>query len=155
MAPDTTSFSNAGRSIVRHVQIKAARLGGRRANVGVNIKLAAKPSGCIIWIYFDPVAMSLREFFWFGGAPGEPLPLPADLKVGKHSKGDSTGHKAERPNIRVVPKGRFDRIETVAGVVQRLFGVVKEPVVGVDTVRKQPNKRLQPAAAGLTMSRRG
>lgn len=112
-------------SVVRHVQLKTARLGGRRANVSVNIKLGEKPSGCVIWIYFDPGTMSLRQFFWFGGAPGKRLPALAGLKVGKHTKGDSTGHKAERPNIRVIPKGRFERIETVAGLVHRLFGAGK------------------------------
>lgn len=110
------------RSVVRHVQLKAARLGGSRANVGVNVKLAAKPGGCIVWIYFDPVTLELREFFWFGGSPGQPLPLPPDLRVGKHSKGDSTGSKNERPNIRVLPKGKFERIDNMAALARKLFG---------------------------------
>lgn len=108
-------------SIVRHVQLKAARLGGRRASVGVNINLAAKPGGCVVWLYFNPETLNLGPFFWFGNGPGRPLPALASFKVGKHTKGDAAGRKAERPNVRVVPKGRFERIETVADLVERLF----------------------------------
>lgn len=110
-------------SLVRHVQLKAARLGGRRANVGVNVNLTGKPSGCVIWIYFDPTTMNLGPFWWFGAPAGEPLPALSGFKVGKHTKGDSTGRKAQRPNIRVVPKGHFERVDTVAGLVDRLFAV--------------------------------
>lgn len=107
-------------STVRHVQLKAAKLGGRRANVGVNINLAAKPSGCVVWLYFDPKTLHLGPFFWFGNDPGQPLPSLGD-KVGKHTKGDASGHKAERLSIRVLPKGRFERVDTLAGLVGRLF----------------------------------
>ena len=86
------------------------------------MKLREKPSGCVIWIYFDPRTMELGPFFWFGGPPGKPLPDIAAFKVGKHTKGDSTGHKAERPNLRLVPKGRFERLDTMPAVVDRLFG---------------------------------
>jgi hypothetical protein len=113
-------------SIVRHVQLKAARVGGKRANVGVNMNLAAKPGGCVVWVYFDPETLKLGPFLWFGSAPGKPLPVLIGLKVGKHSKGDSTGHKAKRPNIRIVPKGRFERVETVPEVVALLFQARKD-----------------------------
>lgn len=110
------------KSVVRHIQLKTARQGGKRASVGVQLKLREKPSGCVIWIYFDPTTITLGPFYWFGGPPGKPLPEIAEFKVGKHTKGDSKGYKAERPNIRLVSKGRFDRLDTVAEIVDRLFG---------------------------------
>ncbi len=121
-------------SIVRHVQLKAARKGGKRANVGINIALAEKPSGCVVWVYFNPETMKLGPFFWFGGPPGEPLP-PLGDKVGRHAKADSTGRKAERLNIRLVPKSRFARVDTIADLVFRLFG-------------KSPRSRIRPPREG-------
>ncbi len=109
-------------SLVRHIQLKTARRNGKRANVGVQLGLREKPSGCVIWIHFDPDKMDLGPFFWFGGPPGQPLPAIAGFKVGKHTKGDSKGHKSERPNIRLVPKGRFERVDSTKEVVARLFG---------------------------------
>lgn len=109
------------RAVVRHIQLKAARAGGRRASVGVNVKLAAKPSGCVVWFYFDPETLRLESFLWFGDAPGKPLP---DLgsRVAKHTKGNSMGHKAARPNIRELPKKVFTSVPNVEGLVDRLFG---------------------------------
>ena len=75
----------------------------------------------MIWIWFDPDTMDLGPFLWFGGLPGQPLPSLGD-RVGKHSKGDSTGLKAERPNIRLVRKSRFDALPTMEDVVDSLFG---------------------------------
>jgi hypothetical protein len=109
------------RSVVRHIQLKAARSGARRGNVDVNVKLGAKPSGCVVWFYFDPGELTLGPFLWFGGKPGTPLPSLDQFKVGRHTKGDSTGHKAERPNIRLIPKGSFAKVETVPELVQHLF----------------------------------
>jgi hypothetical protein len=109
-------------SVVRHIQLKAARRGAKRANVGVHLKLAEKPSGCLVWIFFDPDTLELGPFLWFGGPPGAPLPTISDFRIGKHTKGDSTGHKADRPNIRLVAKGRFNKIDSVAELIERLFG---------------------------------
>ncbi len=116
-------------SIVRHIQLKAARKGGKRASVGIHVKLAEKPSGCVVWVHFNPKTLELGPFLWFGGPPGKPLlwsggkPLSLDeFKVGKHTKGDSAGHKAERPNIRLVSRGRFEPLNTIGELVVRLFG---------------------------------
>jgi hypothetical protein len=110
-------------SIVRHIQLKAARTGGRRSSVGVNVKLASKPSGCVVWFYFSRDTLSLGPFLWLGNEPGLPL-LLSDLgvKIGRHTKANATGHKADRPSIRDVPKSRFTRLGTVRDLVARLFG---------------------------------
>ena len=109
--------------VLRHVQLKASYLSARTSKVGININLAQKPSGCVIWIWFNPDTMDLGPFLWFGGKPGEPLPSLGN-RVGKHTKGDRTGRKAARPNIRLIRKGQFSSILTMDDVAQELFGVV-------------------------------
>ncbi len=116
-------------SIVRHIQLKATRKAGKRAAVEFHVKLAEKPSGCVVWVHFDPETLRLDPFLWFGGPPGKPLLWSTgkllsidDFKKGKHAKGDSAGRKAERPNIRRVPRSRFERVDTIAALVARLFG---------------------------------
>ncbi len=106
---------------MRHVQLKASYRGARTSRQKVNIGLAKKPGGCVIWIQFNPVNLDLGPFLWFGGSPGEPLP-PLGDRVGRHSKGDSSGRKAERPNIRLLNKGQFSELKTMEEVSSALFG---------------------------------
>ncbi len=108
--------------IVRHVQLKASYHGAATAVVNVNVALAEKPSGCVIWIRFDPDSLDLGPFLWFGGAPGAPLPDLAPFKIGRHTKGNAQGVKAKRPNIRIVPVANFERLATIDEVVAHLFG---------------------------------
>lgn len=112
--------------VARHVQLKSTHHRSRVARVNINVALAVKQSGCVIWIVFDESTLSLGPFRWFGGEPGSPLPSLRGLKVAKHTKGDSTGKKAKRPNIRVLPKGRFEELSTIGEVVGRLFGPMVE-----------------------------
>lgn len=107
--------------ILRHIQLKAGRLGGKRANAGINTALSSKPGGCVVWMMVDEATLKLGPFYWLGGAPGEPLPSLGD-KVARHSKGDATGVKAFRPALRLIPKGRFTRLETIEQVAEELFG---------------------------------
>lgn len=107
--------------ILRHVQLKAGRLGGKRANVGINTALSSKPGGCVVWMMVDEATLRLGPFYWLGGAPGEPLP-PLGDKVARHTKGDAAGVKAFRPGMRVIPKGQFTRLETIQQVAAQLFG---------------------------------
>jgi hypothetical protein len=108
--------------IIRHIQLKAARIGGSTPKQKINTSLEAKPSGCVIWIMFDDDTMRLGPFYWFGNAPGEPLPDLSDFKVAKHTKANSEGVKAERERIKVIPKGRFTMVETMEEIYGLLFG---------------------------------
>jgi hypothetical protein len=45
-------------------------------------------------------------------------------KTAKHAKGNKDGFKAERENLRVLPKGAFRSFSSVEGVYKQLFGVV-------------------------------
>lgn len=108
--------------IVRHIQLKASHGFSSTARVSVNLRLLEKPSGCVVWVIFDPATLALGPFLWFGGSPGERFPDVRDLKVARHTKGNAQGVKHERPNMRVIPKGRFEIVKTVPDLLLRLFG---------------------------------
>lgn len=108
--------------ILRHVQLKATVAGGKRANVTVNNALALKPSGCIIWMTYDPVSFLITGMRWFGGKPGMPLPATGD-RIARHTKANADGVKAERAQHRVIAGGKFDRMSGLSQLAERLFGL--------------------------------
>lgn len=117
-------------NVMRHVQLKTSRPDGRASGQKVHTKLGEKPGGCVIWIIRHECPESRRmrlSFRFFGGAAGKPLPSLAEFKVAKHSKGNASGEKKERPAIRVIPKSRFRKIETTAELVSVLFGASSSP----------------------------
>lgn len=108
--------------VTRHVQLKSSHHLSATSRVSINIRLAEKPSGCIVWTYFDPATLSLGPFLWFGGEPGEPLPDLSGFATGKHAKGNAQGVKSERPNIRVVSRTNFVEVPSIEELSVRLFG---------------------------------
>lgn len=108
--------------IIRHIQLKASYIGGTTAKQKVHIKLADKPSGCVIWVYFNEDTLELGPFLFYGGKPNEPLPSIENARIGRHTKGNQDGFKAERPNIRELNKGRFTRYDSSEEVYNALFG---------------------------------
>ena len=109
---------------VRPVQLKSSYKGGKTSRQKVHIKLSEKPSGCVIWVYFDEDEkdVKLGPFYFFGGMPGEPLPPINDTKVARHTKGNRDCYKADRPNIRELTKGNFAKYETIEEIYHALFG---------------------------------
>jgi len=107
--------------ILRHIQLKAVRADGKRAHVDINIELASKPSGCVVWMLIDPATFTTTRYRWFGGSPGGPLPPLGDRAV-RHTKADSQGVKAERPGLRQLPRSRFLSVETMDELLDMLFG---------------------------------
>ena len=112
-------------NVLRHVQFKSSHRGAKTSDVAVNLKLASKPSGCVIWVLFDQDTLELGPFRWFGGAPGAPLP-PVGDKVARHTKANSSGFKTERPNLRVVARRRFVTLASMEEVIEALFGTAKQ-----------------------------
>jgi hypothetical protein len=108
-------------SIVRHVQLKSSFRGSTVRDTNVNMLLSGKPSGCVVFVWFDKETLDLGPFLFFGGSPGQPLP-DLGMKIGKHTKANAHGMKSERPNIRTVPLSKFERLVTIEQVVRRLFG---------------------------------
>lgn len=107
--------------IIRHVQLKATRDGGKRKHVDFNVRLRARPSGCVVWMSYDPATLAISALRWFGGDPGDPLP-ELGKTVTRHSKGTSEGAKNQRPSLRNVAIGKFDRLEGLDTLASRLFG---------------------------------
>lgn len=109
-------------SVVRHIQLKASHVGSATARVNINSHLANKPSGCVIWMFFDQGTLEFDHFLWFGEGRGEALASLKDFGVGKHTKANAQGVKGERPNIRVLKKADFIQLHSIADIVHRLFG---------------------------------
>lgn len=108
-------------AMVRHIQLKATIVGTTTREVPVNTRLAAKPSGCVIWMVFDPIGRRFTEYRWFGGAPGQPLPDLGDRAV-RHSRANAAGVKAIRPEQRSLALSRFERITSIDVLADRLLG---------------------------------
>ena len=110
-------------NVVRHIQLKASHTGSTTSRVNINDALARKPSGCVVWMQFDPLTLEFDHFLWFGNEPGARLPDLDDFNIAKHTRGNAQGIKLERPNIRVVPKNKFKRLDGIEDVIAKLFGV--------------------------------
>lgn len=108
--------------ITRHIQLKSSKRDATTARQKIHQRLQEKPSGCVIWIRFDDHRFDLGPFLWFGGLPGERLPCLSGYRTARHTKGDSSGNKSERPAIRVIPKGQFTELKDISEVVEKLFG---------------------------------
>jgi len=113
-----------GNTVVRHVQLKSSFRGSTVARFNVNSGLASKPSGCVIVLLFDPNTLEVGPYLWFGALPGQPLPSLAEYSIAKHTKGNAQGIKLLRPRLRVVPLSAFEKVATLAGLAERLFGVL-------------------------------
>gem|GEM_PF-520807 len=110
--------------VIRHIQLKAAHREAKTAKQTVHSALFSKPSGCVVWVYFDEKTLELGPFLFFGDTAGLPLSSIEGFKVAKHTKADTKGVKSERPQIREIKKIKFDKYETVREIYKLLF----EPV---------------------------
>jgi hypothetical protein len=108
--------------VIRHIQFKSTIVGGRTSVQNINTALSQKPSGCVVWIFFDEKTLALDHFLFFGGDPGEKLPSLGD-KASRHVKGNAEGIKSERPSMRVVKKSACMRINTFYELYEKLFGI--------------------------------
>lgn len=112
-------------TVIRHVQLKSSRSNAKTSRQTVNIKLADKPAGCVVWLLWEEHPKSSRirfNYLFYGKGPREPLTDLKRLEKGKHTKGDRAGHKAERPNTRVLKRAMFRKIDTMRELTDTLFG---------------------------------
>jgi hypothetical protein len=112
--------------IMRHVQLKTSKFDAKASGQKVNMALAAKPSGCVVWIFRHEDQSAHRmelSYRFFGESAGKPLPSLQAFKVARHTKGNAQGFKSERTAIRIVPKSRFIPVATTRELVEMLFGL--------------------------------
>ena len=107
--------------VVRHVQLKSSAADSSTAQVPVSVKLARKPSVCVIWMHFDKSTMEIGPFLWFGSGPSQPLPSIGSLPVARQARANAQGFKAPREGHRVLRRSAFKRIQSVSELVERLF----------------------------------
>jgi hypothetical protein len=124
-------------NIQRHMQLKVKIEGGARSNVTVHKRLATRPSGCVVWLTYNPDIQDFSEIRFFGAGPGMPLPDLGD-RIARHSRANSEGRKAERPDHRVVPASRFEKLDDIAQLVDRLFGLVPAEPLALLRSRLRP-----------------
>jgi hypothetical protein len=102
---------------IRHIQLKTSIRGGSTTSQKIHLRLAEKPNGCVVWVYFCKDTLDLGPFRYLD-VGSEAL---ENRRVAKHTKGNKSGIKAERPNLRVVNKGDFSEITSIADVFKKLF----------------------------------
>lgn len=110
------------RGFTRHVQLKTSWVTAKADSQNVQLGLASKPSGCVLWMLVDENLMECSSYLFFGAGPGEPLPPIEAFKVAKHPRSNKAG-KSERPNIREVPRSRFRTLTDIPHLYETLFRV--------------------------------
>ena len=104
----------------RYVQIKGSRADAKRSRQTINSKLAEKSGACVIWLFYRKRGSRVDlEYLVYPETICGKLDLGS--KMGKHSKGDASGHKAERPNTRVLAKSSFTSKPTASDLLSWLF----------------------------------
>lgn len=110
--------------IVRHIQLKTGQ-SKRPERVSVALALGEKPSGCVIWIKVTD-NLDMGPFFWFGAAPGEPLPALGEFEVPKRATHNKAGVRPPRSRHRLIPKGGFRELADLNAVLEALFGSLSQ-----------------------------
>ena len=104
--------------IVRHIQFKTGT-SPRPGDVSVSTALASKPSGCVLWIRISP-ELDMGPYFWFGGAPGVPLPLLDTYVSPRRPTHNAAGERPVRKNHRLIPGRDFRRLDDLEQVLTEL-----------------------------------
>ena len=106
--------------VYRYIQLKGSKLDAKTSSQTVNDKLASKPGGCVVWLFYEVVNERIKlKYLFFGKGPGERPDL--GYKRGKHSKADAKGVKKERPNTRVIGISKFTKLDGIDELVNVLF----------------------------------
>jgi hypothetical protein len=105
--------------MVRFLQLKT--LSGRNRRFAIGTRLADKPGGCVVCISIKSETLELGPFYWFGGAPGEKLPGFSRYPNARRATPNAGGGKPIRKNHREVPLSHFEKVQTMVGLIARLF----------------------------------
>ena len=138
----------------RHIQLKGTARGSKVADWSIHIALGTKPSGCVLVMQFDQETLDLGPFLFYGGEPGAMLPSIDEFKVARHTKGNSRGEKTLRPQIRKLPRSRFQSMSTIEDVIFALFGITIPPLaVPVTSSSASTSESKRPSALSPDVSR--
>jgi hypothetical protein len=111
--------------VVRHIQLKGSRKGSKTSRQTVDMRLAQKPAGIVVWLVFEEdqshAAMRL-SYRYLGGPPKMPMPDLSALAAARYTRANAKGQKAERPGHRTVPSGRFITVQDIQELATVLFG---------------------------------
>lgn len=107
--------------VIRHVQLKTMKKGGKARFQPVHASLAEQPSGCVVWIVLNE-DLSFDHFLWYGAGPRRPLLKLLECKRARNTRAGAQGVKGLRARTRKVPKSAFDSVPDMATLVGRLFG---------------------------------
>ena len=107
------------------MQLKTSKHDAKASGQKVNVALAEKPYGCVVWIFRHEGQGTKRmiltyRLFECGKARKPPQSL-GGFKVAKHAKRNAQGEQTERKAIRVVPKREFKEIPDIHALVKILF----------------------------------
>ena len=122
--------------IVRHIQFKTG-IRERPGAVSISRSLAAKPSGCVIWIAVN-LDLETKAYWWFGDEPGRPLPDLSGFVSPKRIGRRETGERPLRINHSKVPATQFRRIDTIDKVLEALFGLLPDEPMPVVVEEMEP-----------------
>jgi len=114
---------------MRHVQLKTSSP-DKNGSQPVNVALASKPSGCVVWVFRHEDTESCRtqlSYRYFGDSPGIPLPNMESFRFGKRTTKGKGGVKPTRASIRMIPKGQFATVPDTKALVERLFDLTFAP----------------------------
>ena len=114
--------------VLRHVQLKSSKADASTNYQTINVALAHKPSGCVVWIMREEDRKKRRmslAYRFFGSTPNKPLPSMERNRKGKPAKAGSKGKKSKRSNARIVNKGQFQDVKDSRHLLKLLFGLKK------------------------------
>jgi hypothetical protein len=107
--------------VLRHVQLKSSHRHAKTRRVNVAVNLGNKPAGCVVWIEFDAQTLELGPFWWLGSKPNSALSI-AGHRAARHTRAGLDGVRGERPGLRSISRANFSRVESMAGLIEILFG---------------------------------
>ena len=108
--------------VVRHIQLKSST---NPQPPSVSLELQAKPSGCVVLMEMDhdgKARKAVIKYRFFGGAPGQPLPIIEKFPNTKQTRRNIDRVRQERPGHHRVPLRAFDMVASIQVLADKLFG---------------------------------
>jgi len=109
------------KNVTRHVQLKTKMLNSITDKFPINQGLPKVPSGCVLLIQYEPEALEIKNYRFFGNSGGCPLPDIEQLPYAKTNRANAQGFKKLRPKIKKLPLNRFHSEMSIDEISVLLF----------------------------------